>query len=70
MIPDGFDAYVFAVASCEDPVGTCYGADDGRDRETLTLTLGAGEPVFIVVDGEDNVLNDVGAYRIDIRRLP
>jgi len=68
VTPEGWDSIVYVLADCADPVGTCLGADDGQLGETLDLSLGAGETVFIVVDGEDNVLNDVGAYRIDVRR--
>jgi len=70
ITPEGWDSVVYVLGDCADPVGTCLGADDGQLGETLNLTLGAGENVFIVVDGEDNVINDVGAYRIDVRRVP
>lgn len=70
VTPDGWDAVVYALGDCADPVGTCLGADDGQSGEVLTLTLGAAQIVYIVVDGEDNIHNDAGKYRIDVRRTP
>ncbi len=70
VTPVGWDAIVYALSDCADPVATCHGADDGQLGEMLKLTLGANESVFIVVDGEDNIQNDVGQYQIAIRRLP
>jgi hypothetical protein len=64
--PEAWDAIVYVVGSCGDPVGTCRGASDAQVDERLSLTLSAGESVFIVVDGEDNIQNDVGAYRIRV----
>lgn len=68
VAPEGWDAIVYALGDCADPVGTCRGLSDAQAGESLTLTLGAGDSVFIVVDGEDNVHDDAGPYRIEVRR--
>lgn len=70
VTPDGWDAILYVLEDCADPVATCLGADDGQLSEAVTLTLGAGQTVFIVIDGEDNILNDAGPYRLDIRSMP
>lgn len=62
VAPSGWDGAVYAVRDCADIAGTCVAADDGQLMERLTLDLGAGETVFIVVDGEHNVLDSAGPY--------
>jgi len=34
------------------------------------VTLGAGQAVFVVVDGEDDVVDDAGAYSLTVTLAP
>ncbi|MFT7626122.1 MAG: hypothetical protein ACI9WU_005315, partial [Myxococcota bacterium] len=64
-----FDSALYAVTDC-DAVGTsCLAADEiagNPSLETLTLTLTAGQVVFVVVDGFGNTGDNHGAYSLTI----
>jgi len=68
--PAGWDAIVYALGDCADPAGTCRAASDAQVTERMSLVLGAGETVFIVIDGAENIKNDAGAYRLEVRARP
>lgn len=70
VAPSGFDAVLYIVDACAGPLATCVAADDGERSERLTLDLSAGESVFIVVDGEDNILDDAGPYELRVSATP
>lgn len=70
LMPAGFDALLYVLDACEGPATTCVAADDGELSEHLTLDLSGGDSVFIVVDGEDNILDDAGAYSLRVRQAP
>ncbi|MCC6620274.1 MAG: hypothetical protein IT385_03415 [Deltaproteobacteria bacterium] len=70
VAPEGWDAIVYALGDCADPAGTCAAASDGQVIERMSLALGSGETVFIVVDGAENIKNDAGAYRLEVRARP
>jgi hypothetical protein len=66
VIPEGWDAIVYALTDCGDPAGTCVGGSDEQTTERLALDLALGQTVFIVIDGAENIKNDAGAYRIEV----
>ena len=70
VVPDGWDAALYAVADCADIAGSCLGAADGQNEETLTLAMTAGEEVFLIVDGVTNAVNTAGPYRLTVEALP
>lgn len=69
VIPEGWDAAVFAVADCALRASSCLAASDTQGVEWLTLELDAGEAAFVVIDGTENTLNDAGPYRLEVVRL-
>lgn len=64
VAPSGWDAVVYAVRDCADTASSCVAADDGQLLERLSLDLDADEAVFIVVDGEHNVVDSAGPYTL------
>jgi hypothetical protein len=66
VLTSGWDAFIVALGDCEDPVGTCLAANDSQEADFVTLTLSAGDRVYLIVDGEDNVRNDKGAYTLRV----
>ena len=67
-----FDAVVYAVTSCADLGATCLAARDGAESDVMTLTLAAGQQVFVVVDGASNTKDQSGPYelRVDSLTIP
>ena len=66
VAPAGWDAFVYVVADCADLGGSCLAASDGQADEALRVTLAAAQTVFVVVDGEDDVSDDAGAYALTV----
>ena len=66
--PDqGFDTALYVLTSCVDPDGSCVGVDDVvSNPEELVVNIGAGETVFIIVDGWSNTQNLQGAYTLTV----
>jgi hypothetical protein len=69
IVPDGWDAALFAHADCDARATSCRDASDTFGVETLWLDLAAGEEVWLTVDGHENTLNDAGAYTVRVERL-
>ena len=67
VVPDGFDAVLYAASDCGAIPDTCLGADDGQLVEVLALELAAGQVVNLIVDGVDTVLDKSGVYTIEVR---
>lgn len=62
-----FDANLYVVSDCEDIAGSCLGAHrSGSGNERLVLSLTAGQPVFVIVDGAGNSSNKRGRYSLKI----
>lgn len=69
VAPAGWDAFVYVVTDCADLGGTCLGASDGQGDEAVEVSLGAGQAVFVIVDGEDDVVDDAGPYAVSVTAL-
>ncbi|MFT7578746.1 MAG: putative esterase [Myxococcota bacterium] len=68
VTPEGWDAVVYAVTDCGDIAQNCLTLDDGQLSESIVVTVG-DTPVYIIVDGADDVQNDAGAYAISVTAL-
>jgi hypothetical protein len=70
----GFDATLYVVTDCANITSTtCLGGVDDCGTtcdEELTLTLTAGTPYYIVVDGWSDTSNVSGPYQLDIVKDP
>lgn len=57
-----FNSFLYAVSDCSDIVGSCMMAQDaaGTGGESLVLDLGAGQTVYVIVDG--SFVSSSGAY--------
>ena len=64
-----FDSNLYVVLDC-DAIGTsCVGADEdvcSSCTEELTVTLQAGVPAYIIVDGYSNISNEAGSYVLSV----
>jgi len=69
LIPDGFDATIYAVSDCSSIADTCVVSGDGTDYDQVFLSLSPGEGIFIIVDGASNTVNQSGAYEFRLYKL-
>jgi len=70
VAPAGWDAFVYVVSDCEDLGASCLAASDGQTDEALEVTLADGQEVFVIVDGEDAVVDDAGPYILSVSAAP
>ncbi|MFT7624909.1 MAG: hypothetical protein ACI9WU_004100, partial [Myxococcota bacterium] len=68
LLDPSFDSLLYAVTDCADMPTTCLEADDaiGSSDESLTLTLEANIPVFIIVDGYSNSSSLQGTFSLSV----
>ncbi len=68
VFTDDWDAALYLAADCDALAETCVAAGDSHYPwpDYLVATLGAGETVYLVIDGADNVFNDAGAYTLAV----
>jgi len=69
VVPDGWDAAVFAYSDCDARASSCLGASDSQGSELIWLDLAAGASTYIVIDGTENILNDSGSYTLRVVRV-
>lgn len=71
LATDGWDGAVYVTTDCTKLQATCIGAGDRHYplTDTATVTLAAGQSVWVIVDGADNVQNDAGSYQLMISAL-
>jgi len=65
----GYDAVVYVASGCPGLATSCIAAvdDSASGLETLFVSLSAGVPYFIVVDGWGNVLDEHGTYTLSVQ---
>ena len=62
-----FDATLYVVTDCAEPVASCVGGADSLDEISLDVALLAGTTYYIVVDGTDEL--EAGAYTLTLESL-
>lgn len=60
------DTVLYAFSDCSNPMASCLGGtDQGQDKETLELTLDAGQHLLLVVDDyAETSVGDNGDFRL------
>ena len=62
-----FDSNLYVVADCANPGGSCLAGDeDIGSGEDLSVSLTAGQMVFVIVDGFSNTTAQGGIYTLTI----
>ena len=68
LAPSGWDAFVYVLGDCAAAATSCLDASDTQGNERVGVDLTAGQTVYVIVDGVENIRNDAGKYRISVTR--
>jgi len=66
----GWDAALYVLEDCRDPAGACLAGADGHAEDVVELDLAFAQTVFLIVDGDHDVVPEGGKYRIHVEEAP